>query len=184
MLKNLKSKLKSIFFETHADSQIRTKLRHNRGIMVFAFVIIDIAFIGLIDPLPTEVDADIYEGVLTGVFSHSRAMAFKIDTTEGEYTIHTGRGHKFLESLKPFTGKKVIVRAYHHLNVFLLPELTLVQFEVDNIKFVDNWELIRQARKNNPAEIYFIVLALLIIVITTRNITKSLQIPINESKNN
>ena len=183
MLKKLKSKLKTIFFETHADSQIRTKLRHNRGIMVFAFAIIDLAFISLVDPLPTEAEANSYEGVLIGIFSSSRAMAFKIDTTEGEYTIHTGRGHKFLESLEPFIGKKVIVRAYYHLNVFLFPELTLVQFEVDNIKFVDNWESIRQASKNNPAEIYFIVLALLIIVITTRNITKYLQIPINESKN-
>lgn len=182
MLKNILSQLKTIFFETSEDSQITSKVRQNRGVMMFAFVILDVAIITLVDPLPTEEEANLYEGVLLGVFSSSRTSALQINTADGIYTIHTGRGRNFLASLEPFTGKRVKARAYYQLNFFFLPKLHLVQIEVDGIKFIQDWESIRTASKNNPAEIYFIVLTLFVIAITSRSIVRILKRATNLNK--
>ncbi len=168
----LKSKLQTILFEVSEDKEKAIKVRRDRFYLYIAFVMIHFAIVSLLDPLLTEPDATIYEGILSEIHLTRRYSGVQLSTLNGEIEIMTTRGPDFLRSLEPHLGSEVKVWAYTRLNNLYIPEERLIQLEINNEKFVNNWESVaREGRK--PREFYFIAIALAIFAFKIRSILKT-----------
>ncbi|MDO8310253.1 MAG: hypothetical protein Q7V58_18075 [Actinomycetota bacterium] len=150
------------------------EVRRDRFYLYIAFLMIHFAVVSLLDPLLTEPDATIYEGLLSEIHLTRRYTGIQLSTADGDIEIMTTHGPDFLRSLEPHLGSEVKVWAYTRLNNFYIPEEHLIQLEVNNEKFIKNWDSVSSTGKK-PRELYLIAIALVIFAFKIRSILKMLK---------
>jgi len=171
LLKLLKSQLSAILFEAPQDKNYILKFRRSRLIMFACFLAIHMATVSLLDPLLTEAEAPVFEGNLSKIHILPRYFGIQLSTDYGEMEIKTLHGAGFLENLQPFLGVEAKVWAYRKLNNFYVPENILVQIEVNDEKFIEDWETSAEYFRK-PRELILIAIAIIVLIFNINSILK------------